>query len=146
MYGFGEKISTLIKARHMTLSSVAKKADLARETLSGIVNNRQVPRKSTLQKIADVLEMDYLEFVDEIGIAGGKPSDGYEKSQGHGFPIDANANIPVMTMKMGDMKDVVALTEVLRIASVAVKDGVIDKKECRAYEELMIKLIKNDNS
>ena len=144
MYGFGEKISTLIKARHMTLSSVAKKADLARETLSGIVNNRQVPRKSTLQKIASVLEMDFQEFVDEIGIAGGQPSNGYDRSQGHGFPSNANVSIPVLMMKIGDMKDVVALTEVLRIASVAVKDGVIDKKECRAYEELMVKLIKND--
>ena len=145
MYGFGEKISTLIKARHMTLSSVAKEADLARETLSGIVNNRQVPRKSTLQKIASVLEMDYLEFVEEIGIAGGQPTDGHIKSQGYGFPIDANADIPVLMAKRGDMTDVMVLTEVLRIASVAVKDGVIDKKECRAYEELMVKLIKNVN-
>lgn len=144
MYGIGSKILDLIRERHLTISFVAEQAEVARETLSGIVNGKQTPRRATIEKIAKVLDIDPLILIS--------PTDGSGKRQSGredlGFrdyvklAADLNVDIPVLLAKGSVIGEVMALTKVLEIASKALKEGDISEDEYEGYVNLMVKLIK----
>lgn len=144
MYGIGSKILDLIRERHLTISSVAEEADLARETLSGIVNGKQTPRRGTIEKIAKVLGIDPIVLISPTD-GPGKRHSGGEVSGLRDYvklAADLNVDIPVLLAKGSEIGEVMTLTEVLKIASKALKDGDISEDEYEGYVNLMVKLIK----
>ena len=147
MYGIGLKISDLIRERHLTISSVAEQADVARETLSGIVNGKQTPRRATIEKIARVLDIDPLILINPTD-GPGKRHSGREDlglSDYVKLAADLNVDIPVLLAKGSEIGEVMTLTEVLRIASKALKEGAISESEYEGYVNLMVKLIKSNH-
>jgi len=144
VYGIGSKILDLIRERHLTISSVAEQADVARETLSGIVNGKQTPRRGTIEKIAKVLDIDPLILINPTD-GPGKRHSGREDlglSDYVKLAADLNVDIPVLLAKGSEIGEVMTLTEVLKIASKALKEGDISEDEYEGYVNLMVKLIK----
>jgi transcriptional regulator with XRE-family HTH domain len=147
MYGIGPKISDLIRERHMTLSSVAKQAKLARETLSGIVNGNQTPRRNTIEKIAKVLKIDP-DILLNPPEADANRKYGRSPYGLQGFsplPGDASVNIPVLLAKVDEIGEMKALSVVLKMASKGLKEETITGEEYEAYVNLMVKLMKSNH-
>jgi transcriptional regulator with XRE-family HTH domain len=63
-YFFGEKLRTVREKKHLTLKSVAEKADVSESLVSQIERNKVSPAIDTLLDIADALDIS-LEFLFE---------------------------------------------------------------------------------
>lgn len=63
-----EKYAEIRDSKGLTDGKIAEKAGFGRSTFTDWKSGRSIPKAEKMMKIADVLEMDYFEFVGQIGI------------------------------------------------------------------------------
>ena len=86
----GEKIKEIRLAKRLTLQGLAVASSLSKGCLSKVERGRDVPRLSTLQRIANGLGVEISEFfeVDENGSTANHNYDWMKKAQRRGHEIE----------------------------------------------------------